>query len=83
MQSDSNRKSLNLSNNFSSLYLRLDNFPKNYAKVIVLFCPPEIYRELTVCRIFFEVGLNFAVCVLNSKFNYIFTKMYLFGLKSL
>ena len=36
MQSDSNRTSLNLSNNLSSLYLRLDNFPKNYAKVVVL-----------------------------------------------
>ena len=35
--SDSNRKSLNLSNNFRSFYLRFDNFPKNIAKVFVLF----------------------------------------------
>ena len=43
MQSDSNRSSLNLSNYFPNLYLRLDNFPKNYkAKVVVLFYPPEI-----------------------------------------
>ena len=34
MQSDTNRTSLNLSNYFPSRYLRLDNFPKNYAKVI-------------------------------------------------
>ena len=38
---DSNRTSLNLSNNFPSLYLRLDNFPKNDTKVVVLFCPLE------------------------------------------
>ena len=31
-----------LSNNFPSLYLRLDNFPKNYVKVGSLFCPPGI-----------------------------------------
>ena len=42
MKSESNITSLNLSNNFPSLYLKLDNFPKNYAKVVVLFCPPEI-----------------------------------------
>ena len=38
MYSDSNRTSLNLSNNFPSLYLRLGKFPKNYVKVVVLFC---------------------------------------------
>ena len=42
MQSCSNRTSLNVSNNFPSLYLRLDNFPKYYAKLVVLFCPPKI-----------------------------------------
>ena len=42
MQSDSNRTSLNLSNRFPNLYLRLDNFPKNDAKVVVLFCFPDI-----------------------------------------
>ena len=39
MQSDFNRTSHNLSNYFPSIYLRLDNFPKNYAKIVVLFCP--------------------------------------------
>ena len=42
MQSDYNRKSLYLSNNVPSLYLRLDNFLKNDSKIVVLFCPPEI-----------------------------------------
>ena len=49
MKLDSNRTSLNSSNYFPGIYLRLENFPKNYAKVVVLFCPPwDIYRELTV-----------------------------------
>ena len=37
---DSNRTSINLSDTFSNLYLRLDDFPKNDVKVVVLFCLP-------------------------------------------
>ena len=49
MQSDSNRTSLNLSNNFPSLYLRIANFPKNCR--FVLSPLDSIYRELTVRKI--------------------------------
>ena len=42
MQSDSNIKSLNLSNNFPCLCLRLYTFLKNDVKVVALFCLPEI-----------------------------------------
>ena len=38
MYTDSNKTPLKLSNNFPRLYLRLDNFPKNDAKVVILFC---------------------------------------------
>ena len=38
--SNSNITSLNLYNTFPSLYLRLDDFPKNYVKDVVLFCLP-------------------------------------------
>ena len=44
-QTDSKRTSRNLPNNFPILYLRLDNLSKNGAKVVVLFCPHEIYIE--------------------------------------
>ena len=44
MYSDSNRTSLEVSNNCLSLYLRLDNFPKNYAKVVKVFYVCKIYR---------------------------------------
>ena len=42
MQTDFNRTSLNVSNNLPSLYFRLDNFPKNDVKCVILFCPHEI-----------------------------------------
>ena len=55
---DSDRSALNLSDHFPSLYLRRDNFPKNYAKVVVLLCPYEISIANLRYHIFFNLGLN-------------------------
>ena len=42
--SDSNKTSLKLSINVPSLYLRLDNFPKNYTKLGV-FLPSKVFKD--------------------------------------
>ena len=42
IQADSYRTSINLSNIFSNLYSRLDDFPKNDVKIVVLFWPPGL-----------------------------------------
>ena len=55
--SDSNRASIHLSNTFFNLYLRPDDFPKNYVKFVALFCPPGI--SIVNLRYSFVVEQNF------------------------
>ena len=58
IQSDPNRKSLKLSNNYPSLYSKLDNFPKNVVEVVVLFCPPQMSIEITYGNLNFYQNKN-------------------------